>query len=330
MEINRLLKYLRFRYDQDDLLISNLKNITSGWETEILSFDLEDSEGHVQKLVARIYPGLDAVHKAKKESSIMMKLQEIGYPVPTVHLVETEKSHLGNPFMIMDRIDGGTLDDKMYEDQDRWASVFFDLFVDLHQLDWKKMIPPDMFPLFDDSYFYIKTTLSDMERTLNINGKQELLPIVDWAKHRYKDVPCKTPSIIHGDFHTFNVLVDETEKAYVIDWGASKVADFRSDLAWTLLLSYAYDTRERRDLVLHGYETALGREVEQIEYFEVLSTVRRLYDVTSSFDGKSNLRPEAIDMMRETAGHIVRVRNRLNELTGITIPMIDKFVDTLS
>jgi aminoglycoside phosphotransferase (APT) family kinase protein len=330
MDESRLYTYLRSRLNQDDIQIHNIRNITSGWETEIISFDLRYNSGQVQHLVARIYPGGDRVAKAEKESSTMRIVQELGYPVPRVHILETEPSHLGNPFIIMDRIDGGTLDDRMHEDDEKWMSIFFKLFVDLHKLDWRKMVLPDQIPLFGDPYFYIKTTLSDMERILKHNGKQELLTIIDWAKNCCKEVPFDSPSIIHGDFHTFNVLVDVNEKAYVIDWGAARVADFRVDLAWTLLLSYAYDTRERRDLVLQEYESALGQEVQDIEYFEVLSTVRRLYDVTSSFDGKSGLRPGAVDLMRETAGHIVRVRDRLNELTGITIPKIDKFIDDLN
>jgi len=314
----------------DSLNIHNVRNITSGWETEILSFDLEESGGKIQKLVARIYPGSDAVPQAQKEASIMMKLQEIGYPVPKVHLIETVSSHLGSPFMIMDRIDGGTLDDKLIEDERKWAPVFFKLFVDLHKLDWREMTTPDRVPLFDDEYFYIKTTLSEIEKALKLIGKQEFMPIVDWARERYRDVPCKTPSIIHGDFHPFNILVDEQGKPYVIDWGAAKVADYRADLAWTMLLTYAYDTKEKRDMILNEYEHSLGKRVEQIEYFEALSTLRRLFDVTSSFEGKTNLRPGAVELMKETAGHVVRVRDRLEDLTAITIPEVDEFIEKIN
>lgn len=61
MDKSSLLKYLSSQYpDRDDLQIHSLQNITTGWETDILSFDLEwEGSGHrlLQKLVARIYPG---------------------------------------------------------------------------------------------------------------------------------------------------------------------------------------------------------------------------------------------------------------------------------
>ncbi|MFX1561096.1 MAG: phosphotransferase family protein, partial [Promethearchaeota archaeon] len=207
MDEDRLRRYLRSSLGQDDINVHNLQYITSGWETEILSFDLEKSTGQVLNLVARIYPGADAVSKAQKESSIMRKIHEIGYPVPRVHIVETESFQLGNPFIIMDRINGNTLDDKLHEDQRRWLRVFFDLFVRLHKLDWRRLTPQDKIPMFEDPYFYIKSTLSEIEIGLKHIGKEEFLPIVDWARDRYTDVPCKTPSIIHGDFHPFNILV---------------------------------------------------------------------------------------------------------------------------
>ena len=98
-------------------------------------------------------------------------------------------------------------------------------------------------------------------------------------------------------------------------------------------MHYAYASKENRDATLKNYEKVLGQDVEQIEYFEVLATLRRLYDVTSSFDkgaDEMGMRPEALDLMKETVGHIVRVRDRLEDLTEISIPEIEKFIGKLS
>ena len=84
---------------------------------------------------------------------------------------------------------------------------------------------------------------------------------------------------------------------------------------------------------LESYETVLVQEVEQIEYFEVLATLRRLHDVMSSFDKGSDemgMRPEALDLMKETVGHIVRVKDRLEDLTELSIPEIDEFIQKMS
>jgi aminoglycoside phosphotransferase (APT) family kinase protein len=337
MDEQTLLTYFKLHYwNRDNLQIQNLQNITTGWETEILSFDLQYTENgasELQKLIARIYPGKNADVKVQREATTMKRLLDLGYPVPVVHIVETEKSQLGEPFMIMDRIDGGTLDARMPEDVDKWMNEFSVLFVKLHRLDWRKMLDsPEIYPI-DDPYYYISSTLSGYEKDLDQYQKHELAPIVEWLQKRIGDVPCTSPSIIHGDFHPFNILLDEKESAFVIDWGASKIADFRADLAWTLLLYYAYSTQDNRDLLLRSYETVSGQDVEEIEYFEVLATLRRLFDITSSFDkgtAELGMRPEALDLMRDTVEHIVRVRDRLEELTEITIPEIEQFIQKLS
>jgi aminoglycoside phosphotransferase (APT) family kinase protein len=328
--------YLSSIYEErSDIHVYNLQNITSGWETEIWAFDVdwtENGEKWFQKLVARIYPGKNAAKKAERESSTMKILVELRYPVPEVHIVELDSQYFGQPFIIMDRIEGTTIDDRLHEDEDKWTEVFHHLFVNLHRLDWKKMHPnPSSIPS-NDPFFYIKTTIMDYEHQLGYFKKPELLPIIEWMRKRTSDVPCDKLSIIHGDFHTFNILVDKLDQPFVIDWGASSIADLRTDVAWTLLLSFAYDSRELRNRILSGYESTLGSDLEQIEYFEVLATLRRLIDVTSSFEigaDERGLRPEAVQMMKETAGHIDRVRQRLLELTNISIPEIDRFVETL-
>ena len=336
MNESSLLKYLQSAYpDRSSVNIKNLRNITSGWETEIQAFDLvwkDNGVDHLQKLVVRIYPGKNATYKAEKEAKFMRGVLELGYPVPVVYIVETDDSHLGQPFMIMDRIEGCTLDDKWHEDFERWMTVFLQLFVNLHQLDWRRMHPKPDSILTDDPYHYINVTLSDLEEQLTRFGKPELAPVIDWMRERVAQVPCTQLSIVHRDFHSFNLLVDEHGKPFVIDWGAAGIADFRTDLAWTLLLSYAYSSRELRDQILKGYETELGREVDQIEYFEVLASLRRLVDVTSSIElgaVERGLRPGAVEMMKETTGHIIRVRDRLEELTGIRIPEIDQFISSI-
>ncbi len=340
MDSSKLTDYLTEVYpERKNLKILNLQNITSGWETEIESFDLEWTfdDGKVsQPLIARIYPGKGAAQKAEKEFRVMKQLQDIKYPVPTVYLIETDEKVIGNPFMIMDRLDGGTLDENMNQsDETRkiWGRVFCHLFVDLHRSDWKSMVTEDEQRNFEDPLYITKRNLSHYRNQLEETGAHDFLPIIEWMEERIDTVPCETPSITHNDFHGFNMLLDEKKNVFVIDWGALRVTDGRYDLAWTLLLYAAYGNMTMRNDVLRGYEAASGKPVDQIEFFEVYACLRRLYEISRSIKQGADelgMRPEAVQMMKDSVPHIINVRNRLKELSGIVISSVDVMIEELS
>ena len=340
MDSSKLADYLTELYpERKDLKILNLQNITSGWETEIESFDLEWSsdDGKIsQALIARIYPGKGAAQKAEKEFRVMKQLQDIKYPVPAVHLLETDETIIGNPFMIMDRLDGGTLDEIMNQsDETRkiWGEVFCQLFVDLHRTNWTVMISDEEQKKFEDPLYITTTNLSHYRNILEETGALDFLPIIEWMEERIDTVPCETPSITHNDFHGLNMLLDEKKNVFVIDWGALRVTDARYDLAWTLLLYAAFGNMTIRNDLLRGYESAAGETVDQIEFFEVYACLRRLFEIFRSIKqgaDKLGMRPEAVQMMKESVPHIINVRNRLNDLTGIVIHSVDVMIEELS
>ncbi|MHA2046245.1 MAG: phosphotransferase family protein [Candidatus Thorarchaeota archaeon] len=319
--------------------LNDYNDITSGWETQIYSFDFEwktKSRKMKEGLIVRVYsPGVGKV-KAERESTVMTQLSRVGYPVPRIHVTETDGSVLGNPFIIMDRIEGSTLNDKFGQsdvENDKWVMVFSRLFVKLHKLDWKYFAADSQSYHPEDPYYIIKSKITEVKEALQHHGKIELSPIADWLHKRVDSVPCERPSIIHGDFHPMNIMIDNQLNPFVIDWGAAKISDFRSDLAWTLLLTRAYSTKENRDRFLHGYQRAIGHEIDEIEYFEVLSILRRLFDVSVSLDeGASELgmREDSVEMMKEQMGHIRVVYDMLGELTGIEIPEVESLIDSFS
>ena len=88
----------------------------------------------------------------------------------------------------------------------------------------------------------------------------------------------------------------------------------------------------RNDL-LHGYEVAAGESVDQIEFFEVYACLRRLFEISRSIKlgaDELGMRPEAVQMMKESVPHIINVRNRLKDLTGIVIHSVDVMIEELS
>jgi len=99
--------------------------------------------------------------------------------------------------------------------------------------------------------------------------------------------------------------------------------DYRADLAWTMLLMSTYDDPAFREIILKSYEEASGREIRDIEFFDVLAIGRRILDVSSSFvvgAEQAGMRAGALKMMRKFSDHLHKVYELLKERTGLRLP----------
>ena len=92
---NALREYLEHCFPQQKhTRILNLTRISDGWETDVYSFSIQyqrNGKSCKENLILRLYPGDGASGKAAKEFHAMAKLHQIGYPVPKVHHLETDR-----------------------------------------------------------------------------------------------------------------------------------------------------------------------------------------------------------------------------------------------
>ena len=330
--------YTRERASQEHTRIVDLTRISDGWETDVYAFTVEHGrpgEQEREDLILRLYPGDDAADKSGAEFSVMRKLYQAGYPVPQVLRLEQEDALFGHPIVVMERIRGrpmGTVvDESPMEKKLELLALFCQMFVDLHALDWRPFAtapPPDKMPGLSA---VIGNELSQWQDYLRRLQRSEFDPIFRWLWERLPGVSFGQPSVIHGDYHPWNILLREDGTAYVIDWTNAAVSDYRVDLAWTLLLMSTYGSSEPREIVLGEYERTAGAKVEQIGFFDVMACLRRLATIMISLGSgaeKLGMRPGAEAMMKNV-GHIEGVYALLRERTSISIPAVDELLLTL-
>lgn len=308
--------------------ITNVEQITSGWETDIYSFTAEG--GEPSQLILRMYPGIDGPQKAAREFHAMDQLHKVGYPVPKVHILEVSNT-FGKPFIIMEKINGQIMWSLMNRSPEKkeLITLFCTLFCDLHRIDWNPFTRLSRYS--PDPYAFITHSLKRGEEYLTAFGKHEFIPVLEWLKKRRSTVPCQRLSVTHGDYHPNNVIV-HNGKAFVIDWSQVDVADFRFDIAWTVLLMGTYGKAEFRDIILSEYEKIAGCTIEHLEYFDVLASLKRLFTISASLSkgaAELGMRPGAEKMMKGNVAHIQKVYSLLWERTGITIPEVEELISSL-
>lgn len=329
-----LLSYLQEHWPGGNALeVACLAKITSGWENEIYSFQLLDTENDSKiDLVLRIYPGQDAQVKSCREFGIMDLLGKTGLPVPAVYLLEQSGSYFTQPFMIMERILGPSLRDLFSEanaeKRKELVTLFCQLFIDLHRWDWCHY-HSELAQVLPSAY---TVTLDDeLERWRGFAG-QGLDSALQWLLERYPTVSHQAPCLTHGDFHPDNILMAEGLIPYVIDWGGARLQDFRLDLAWTMLLLSTYGSWEMGELILQEYQTLAGMCISNMGYFQAVAALRRLLSVYISVNigaEKLGMRPGAAVMMIKDLPHLQKVYQVWWNHTGLELPEILKFLDRL-
>jgi len=317
--------------DRLGLAVSDVSEITSGWETRLFYFELNytyDGASKKDRLVARIFSGKGSRH----EYDIMSRLLRAGYPVPRVYEFD-EGGVLGQPFLTMKFIEGRSLEREFLsgsqEDLNGVLDIMMGLFVRLHDIDISEIFPDR---IGVSTREYIEGVIRKYRKAATGCGIEWMGPLIDWLEERKGSVTPMPPAVLHGDFHPMNIMLKADGSPVVLDWGAFHVGDRRSDLSWLMLLAGTFLEPSVRDAILAAYEATSGTEVEDIQFFEALSILRRLTDVAVSVEaGAENqgMRPGAVEMMREASGHIRNVYDVLVELTGLRLPEYEEFLNSL-
>ena len=331
--VKQLVTHLKQLYrDRTSISVASLEEIEMGWETELYTFKVDSRKNgdHIKEhRVLRVFQGDGAGSKSAKEYFLMRKLREAGYPVPLVYSHEESGETIGKPFILMERILGNTLDatyrNETPEELQRGINRLINLVVKLHQLDVTSFKDVPNLPFHDD---HVQDTLDWYGR----NAQEQLSwlkPVVDWLTERKPHIDMVPPSLLHMDFHGMNVMLRRDGSEAVIDWGASRIGDHRMDLGWTILLYTTFGGDMFREPILTGYVEQGGNDVSDIEYFEVMAATRRIIDFATTMEGGADsvgLKPQVVEMMKESKEHYQRVYDVLTERTGITL---DEFVEAL-
>ncbi|HWT77111.1 MAG TPA: aminoglycoside phosphotransferase family protein [Mobilitalea sp.] len=326
----------------DEIEVSDVNYINIGNENDVYSFIAGiKTDGIIVKkdLIIRIFAGFYADERAKNEYSNLQKLKIAGYPVPELSGMDLSGIYIDRPFFIMERIIGKNLhdalnnaDEKTY---DRLMDAWIELFIDLHKLDCSDFkeggfFLKTLFPyvsIFDQEHPFssIDNYINSCKFLLNIyHGENEFSKPLEWLEEHKFEVPCVKPSVIHQDFNDNNILVDNLEKLYVIDWSGMDISDFRLDLASVIQVWTKYKDLKLRDRILSTYEKMSGSSVDHIEYFEAAACLRKI--LLASVSLNNNINKHGIKSNDEVNQELLQYQSTYNywlKITGISIPLME-------
>ena len=285
-----LRDYLRSRLGIPDLHYEYApKELSGGCEAYTYYFRLRKAPDlppdFDRPLVLRVYASRHALARARHEFAVQRHLRRLDYPVPEPLWLDEDCGLFGGPFLIAQEVRGETLFDALLDwpwricvEPERLAV----LHARLHAL------PAEGFPAPPGPF--LPRRLHELETTLRDHDLAGLRPGMDWLR-RHPPAPPAVPSILHLDFHPFNVLETDDDSLFVLDWNEADVGDPHADVAVALTLMQCFPVRPSnllevpvlwigrfllREFYLQAYRGRRALDPDKLAYYQSWAALRRL------------------------------------------------------
>jgi aminoglycoside phosphotransferase (APT) family kinase protein len=328
-----LQQYLDNR--QPGARVLDFQFLVSGFESDIYTFQTLASDGYTQSLILRIYSDQSASEKLLREAHGVRQLHLADFPVAVIYFTEPDPAFLGKPFSIMQKLEGRPLWSWLYQvtpmQRDALLDQFGGLLAQLHRLDWRPFTR-DVTRYETHPSAIIDELLGAMRALYAKHDVFGFTTVADWLEYR-KGAIFVRPCVVHLDFHANNVFVCEDDQLAVIDWTQISIGDYRMDLSWTLMIMGDFGQVEWRDRIFRAYQQAAGHPIENLDYFEVITSMKLLASTVISLRSSPTvlgLRAETAASANQQAGTIQRLAERIYTVTGINIPEVQDLLNNLS
>ena len=275
----------------------------TGFSSDTLLFDLvytKDGQEHREGLVARlepeeyiVFPTYDVAFQVR----IQQMLADTDVPVPHIRWFEPDKSVLGVPFYLMDRINGNVPRDNPPMHEEGWiadelseaerATVWwngFEVMCKVHRLDWKAlgcdfMLEPERgeTPLDQQLHYW----RGYFEWGMPAERHPEIAQALDYLEANKPEE--NQVALCWGDSRLANQIFDGLEVGAVIDWEMARIGDPVQDLAWWLASDRCFSEGlelERLPGIPSPEETvarwkeATGLDTSNLAYYTILALAR--------------------------------------------------------
>ncbi|MHA2207193.1 MAG: phosphotransferase [Candidatus Thorarchaeota archaeon] len=262
--------------------MNEIRQIFGGADTTIYGFDLVSDSKSIP-LILRIYrPAFS--DSARREFRVLQSLHVEGIRVPRPYLCNEKSDATGRAYIIMERVEGPLLSDELSSSKstprfNQLLESFVGNLVEIHSLDWTKTFTfLDWYDITENPHLFFTYELARPKEIIANHRVDALSPVIDWIEA--DSVELREPSLLHADYHAMNNLVRDENELVTIDWGNTKLGDFRHDLAFAVIAlnSMGFDLKDK---LVSLYESISGKKVENLEYFMVLSGLWNLLRIYS-------------------------------------------------
>lgn len=241
--------------------LANAERLTGGRINSVYKINYDD-----QNKVVKFSAGVYRIAELKRETEVMEYLISEGYG-HIVPAINNSMVHDNFAYLIQDYINGKTVREKLNINESveerlkMWEKVG-QILAEIHTLCQDEDVKEEWINgQLEIARLNMENDLLDTEEFQEETPEKTLGWLMSNKPGR------KRVSLLHGDFRTKNIMVDNRNNYKVIDWGFVDIGDSFYDLA---IIDYYFKDNLDRDSFYRGYND-IQYDKELIEYYDKLS-----------------------------------------------------------
>jgi aminoglycoside phosphotransferase (APT) family kinase protein len=233
----RLEALLRAHGEPEDVRVTDLTPMVGGYSLVMASFTAASSAG-TRTMVLRGNPPPDAaltITDRAKEWELLSALTARGdVPMPAARMADLTGEHLGRPGIVLDFVDGiqlhthlNNVDPAAYPDL---SAALAESIATVHAIG--EAAAPASVERPESWDAYIDSLIARWRAVEAAHAERD--PFIRWvAGWLDANRPPPAPlTLVHGEFHAGNVMVNATGGLDIVDWEFAHIGDPRMDLGW--------------------------------------------------------------------------------------------------
>lgn len=232
--------------------------------------------GNPYKIVVRrykVFGDYDRGEKAHREFKTFELLNRHQVPAPEPLLLDASGDILGSPGIVTGFAKGNLIMDVPPNPID-WARKLAKTLATIHSI-----------PCGEDEQKFLLNGNEQASWFLNYDSPPRYMQEFPGGSdlwHAMRDLfyrfQADSPSLLHIDYWSGNILWQEDEISAVLDWEEASYGDRAVDVGYARMNMILMGAPHAADEFLRVYETELGRKIKNLSFWELAASVRPMID----------------------------------------------------
>ena len=232
--------------------------------------------GRIYKLVVRrykVFGDYDRGEKACREFKTFEMLNKHHVPAPKPLLLDETGDILGSPGIVTQFVEGSLMME-VPSDAMHWARKLAKTLAKIHSIPCGKEEQKFLLKGNEEAAWFLKYDAPPRYMQEYPDGADLWHTLRNLSFNLVAD----TPSLLHIDYWTGNILWHEDEISAVLDWEEAAYGDPAVDVAYARMNMVLMGAPDAADEFFRVYESEIGCKIKNLGFWELAASVRPMVD----------------------------------------------------